>query len=69
MVFILWISNFLPRLFCKTIIDFQFQPSIQIDYIMFSNLILIVLIFIFFPDIFVKIIILFNFIIQLQFYF
>jgi hypothetical protein len=48
MIFIFLISNFLPCLFCKTIIDFQFHPSIQIDYIMFSNLILIVLIFIFF---------------------
>jgi len=43
-VLILWISSFFPWFFCKSFSGFQFLPSIQINDIIFSNLVLIVLI-------------------------
>ena len=55
--------------FCKSFIGFQFHPLIQIDGIMFFNLIFIVLIFNFFLNPFVKVIILFNLTLQSKFYF
>jgi len=60
---------FFSCLFCKSFIGFQFHPLIQIDGIMFFNLIFIVLIFNFFLNPFVKVIILFNLTLQSKFYF
>jgi len=61
---------FFPWSFCKNFNGFQFYPSIQTDGIMYFNLVLIVLISNFFVGSFLKVIILFNFTLQLQhFYF
>jgi hypothetical protein len=71
-----WYLNFNPHFFNsifflgpfgKTLIGFQFHPSIQIFGIIFFNLILIVLNSNFFLSYFIKILLVFNFIIQPNF--
>ena len=67
-VFILLTSNFCSWFFCKSFICFQFSPSISICYILFSPMRALLFWFlVFFLDHFVKVVLVFNSIIQSKF--
>jgi len=64
-----WFLIFFLGFFYKSSISFQLYHSIQIDGIIFFDLVLIIMISNFFLDSFVKIIILFNFTLQSKIFF